>query len=203
MEAAGTAVVEGGWGGAVCPPVAPRGRGLGALRSAAGGISRWHTWPWLQPVPRVPAESRCTPRCHGGHAPPSPAGSGDWGRRGTRSPASAPHPAKCSRILPASHRFSPTGCFSSCPRFSRGREAAPCPVRPRGRRCGDGPAGGSGGERSKQKNEKSPPALRSAAPTKALVPRAGENPSRGAKQRCPSPPSLAASSGRRSPGPGG
>lgn len=37
-------------------------------------------------------------------------------------------PAKCSRIPPARHRFSPTRCFSSCPRLSRGdrrQRAAP------------------------------------------------------------------------------
>lgn len=151
METAGTAVVEGGWGRDVCPPVEPRSHGLGALRPAAGGISRWHTWPWLQPVPLVPAESRCIPRCHGGHAPPSPAGSGHRGRRGTRTAASVPHPAKCSRIPPARHHFSPTGCFSSCPRFSRGKETAPCLVR-----TGPREAAEEKGQNQKTKNHPQP-----------------------------------------------
>lgn len=58
-------------------------------------------------------------------------------------------------------------------------------------------------EGQNQTNENSPPALGSAAPTKTLVPWAGGNPSHEAKQRSRFPPSPAAFSERRSPGPRG
>lgn len=204
LEAAGAVAVEGGWGRALCSPVEPCSHGLEALRSAAGGsISRWLTWPWLQqqPVPPVPAESLphrvSTGGTHCLH---------QWQAGTGVAEGHGPLPLfHTRRSAPESLPLATVSAPHAAPlraRGSPGDKRRRCPVRPRGRRCGDGPAGGSGGERSKPNNEKSPPALGSAAPTKALVPWSGENPSQGAKQRCPSPPSPAASSGRRTRGRG-
>lgn len=70
--------------------------------------------PWLQPAPLrsspCPAgrqRAAATRHFHGGHALPSPLGSGDRGRRGTRTAASVPHPGEALPNPSRSPRFQP------------------------------------------------------------------------------------------------
>lgn len=142
----------GGCGGCSCR----RGMGTGSLLPCRAvqprpGSSSIRGWRWYFPMAHLalaPAAARppragraaASPRFHGGQTLPSPVASRDRGGRGTRTAASVPHPAKCSRIPPARHRFSPTRCSSSCPRLSRGQAAAlprpPSGSPLRGRACG-------------------------------------------------------------------
>lgn len=146
--------------------------------------------PGSSPCPACRQGAAATPHFHGGHALPSPVGTRDGVAEG-HGPLPLSHtPAKCSRMPPARPRSSPAGCFSRCPRLSRGQAAALCPVRPRGRRCGDGPAGGSAGERSKPNKRKITPSTGGGQfQQKRLFPGQGET--RAKRQNSDVPPRRA------------
>lgn len=146
---------RGGDGDGLFAPLWGRSHGLEALGSGLGVFPDGTAGPGPARAP-VPRDLLSHGVSTGGTHCPQQRGAGTGVAEG-HEPACVPQPGQGSRTRPLAP-------FQPHKRLLSVAEAPPGP--PSGPRCGAGPAGG---ERSQPENEKSPPALGSAAPAQALV----------------------------------
>lgn len=97
--------------------------------------------PPQQPVPAGRQRAAATRHFHGGHTLPSPLGSRDRGRRGTRTAASVPHPGEALPNPSRSAPFQPHGLLLFVAEALPGPGGSALPRPPsgsplRGRACG-------------------------------------------------------------------